>query len=625
MPWRYDPRALRYRDSETGRFLAGGRAAELANAAIEAGQEVTQVMADMVTDGRLSPADWQARMRREIKDAYVQQYMLGRGGRAQMTQADWGSVGGSLSEQYRHLDRKQNNFYGQVQTGDMSADAIAARSRMYMNSAREAYERGQARRLRGSAYDEVRWVLGDAEHCFPAGTEIATPDGVRRIEDVCVGDWVTTRFGPRRVTTLYRSRYTGGMVTITSCGGATRCTPGHPFLTQRGWVRAMHLRNGDQVVLHERVPNGIERHIGLPNADDDEAARGEIDILGLIASLLPALPIAQRLKARMPVPPVAVGLDDHIAALSIDHDLRLDHRVRFVTDAKVVKNREKSLLQLRGLRFLKSSVPFKQLFDYVGAFLPKLECLSAQARRRAGLLRGVMDPHVFGGSRVDDALCGLRGQLQLEPIGFVAHDYGEDAELLTAPLRTVFGVVTNQKRGFLIGPNVSGFIKTSLARVRREVFGIAAGADRAAIVRQMPIRARFAQRSYASPGFAAAFARAPGWALLAWSRRHRNSLRVSRLHLHNVLHTRIIHDSLDVFNLEVENVHEYIADGFVVHNCDDCTGLAGRGWVEIGTLPTVPGAGSTICLTSCKCHLEYRRSDTGEQFEAEAEGVADAV
>jgi len=165
MPWSFDPRALRYRDGETGRFLPRGRALELANQVIDTGGEAANVLADMVTDGRLSPFDWHERMRREIKDAYVQQYLLGRGGRAQMTQADWGSVGGSISDQYRHLDRKLDNFYSQVQAGEMTAGTVAARSNMYINSAREAYERGLKRRLRGSAYDEERWVLGDAEHC----------------------------------------------------------------------------------------------------------------------------------------------------------------------------------------------------------------------------------------------------------------------------------------------------------------------------------------------------------------------------------------------------------------------------------------------------------------------------
>lgn len=41
-------------------------------------------------------------------------------------------------------------------------------------------------------------------------------------------------------------------------------------------------------------------------------------------------------------------------------------------------------------------------------------------------------------------------------------------------------------------------------------------------------------------------------------------------------------------------------------HCDDCQRLNGMGWVAIGTLPTVPRAGATACLTSCNCSIVYR-------------------
>lgn len=166
MPWGYDGRARRYRDAETGQFLSRERARELVDLSIGATGNATDTLAALVADGMLAPADWRVRMRAEIKGEYLRQYILGRGGREQMTAEDFGSIGGTLSEQYRHLDRKEDNFFSQVVTGDLPEGTIAARSRMYINSAREAYERGVRRRLRGSGYDEVAWVLGSTEqHC----------------------------------------------------------------------------------------------------------------------------------------------------------------------------------------------------------------------------------------------------------------------------------------------------------------------------------------------------------------------------------------------------------------------------------------------------------------------------
>jgi len=41
-------------------------------------------------------------------------------------------------------------------------------------------------------------------------------------------------------------------------------------------------------------------------------------------------------------------------------------------------------------------------------------------------------------------------------------------------------------------------------------------------------------------------------------------------------------------------------------HCSGCTSLAALGWVELGSLPTVPRAGATPCLSHCACRIEYR-------------------
>lgn len=146
MAWAYDPRARRYRDTDTGRFLTSEAARGFVDQSLRAGGIVTDQLASLVAQGQLSPEDWRLRMRAEIKGEYVRQYLLGRGGLEQMTAADWGSVGGALSEQYRWLDRRAESFFDQVEAEELSEEEIARRARMYINSAREAYERGQVRR-----------------------------------------------------------------------------------------------------------------------------------------------------------------------------------------------------------------------------------------------------------------------------------------------------------------------------------------------------------------------------------------------------------------------------------------------------------------------------------------------
>lgn len=188
MPYRWDVAAKRYRDTDTGRFLSRDSARTMVDDSLRAGRSATGTLAGLVADGTISAADWRDKMRQEIKEEYIRQYLSAKGGRSQMTPADWGSIGGMLTEQYKYLD----GFYADVLSGDMSEAAIAARARMYVNSAREANERAYSRsqglpdlgRYPGSGSTpcltncrcfleiteteggwNVYWKLGDSEHC----------------------------------------------------------------------------------------------------------------------------------------------------------------------------------------------------------------------------------------------------------------------------------------------------------------------------------------------------------------------------------------------------------------------------------------------------------------------------
>jgi len=118
MPWRWNEKAKRYQNSSTGKFLAQKRVKGYVEESIAASSNVTETLAAMVRGDppKLSSLAWKDAMRQEIKDEYIRQYLLGRGGLSQMTQADWGSVGGMLKRQYSYLDR----FGNEVDLGKLS-------------------------------------------------------------------------------------------------------------------------------------------------------------------------------------------------------------------------------------------------------------------------------------------------------------------------------------------------------------------------------------------------------------------------------------------------------------------------------------------------------------------------
>jgi len=102
-------------------------------------EQITQWMFDRNAGGNVP--EWEFQMREIIKDAYGAAYMLGRGGRFQMSYRDWSYLGRAVSEQYRYL----NNFAAQVVSRPFNAEDVAQavrRANLYPLSARQVMQRG---------------------------------------------------------------------------------------------------------------------------------------------------------------------------------------------------------------------------------------------------------------------------------------------------------------------------------------------------------------------------------------------------------------------------------------------------------------------------------------------------
>lgn len=154
--------AQRYQDTETGRFISRAEVLSFVDASLAASRSASDTLVTLLTEGTLSPLDWREAFREELKREYIREYLSGIGGREVMTQADWGSIGGMLKEQYMFL----NNFTDEIALGNLSEGQIRFRAQMYINSAREAHERARSRAAFKLGADEILWVLyPEAEHC----------------------------------------------------------------------------------------------------------------------------------------------------------------------------------------------------------------------------------------------------------------------------------------------------------------------------------------------------------------------------------------------------------------------------------------------------------------------------
>lgn len=161
--YRWEPDSGRYRDLATGRFVAEKTITnhiDHYNDTIV--KERTRDTTQRLIDGTLTLDQWHTRMARDLKDAYIVNLQIGRGGRAATQFSDYGRVGGRLAFEYRKLDE----FAQQIKAGEAgSAAQILNRAQQYAGGPRTAYFDGQAAAKDEAGLTEERRVLNPAEHC----------------------------------------------------------------------------------------------------------------------------------------------------------------------------------------------------------------------------------------------------------------------------------------------------------------------------------------------------------------------------------------------------------------------------------------------------------------------------
>lgn len=110
-----------------------------------------------------------------------------------------------------------------------------------------------------------------SDYCFVAGTLVATPDGLRPIEQIRVGDAVLSR--DERDNEVVVKHATKIFITpdaalvevrIHEPREAIRATPGHRFYTlDRGWVEAQSLASGEALLDAKGAPVHVESVLRL--------------------------------------------------------------------------------------------------------------------------------------------------------------------------------------------------------------------------------------------------------------------------------------------------------------------------------------------------------------------------
>ena len=119
--------------------------------------------------------------------------------------------------------------------------------------------------LRGAGYIESANTNTD---CFPVGTLVQTPNGLRKIETLSAGELVTTWSERRKewsvvAPVLCRKKHLNSEVMALALedGQEIAVTAAHSLMTSRGWVKVWDITTDDMVLTE----NGFLRCVGLRN------------------------------------------------------------------------------------------------------------------------------------------------------------------------------------------------------------------------------------------------------------------------------------------------------------------------------------------------------------------------
>ena len=169
--WSFDPATAEHVSRETGKRIPIGDMRPVFDDHVRAVRSRVQMNAASLVDGRINAAEFERRMRADVKALHIQGRLLGVGGRDQMTQSEWGKVGYKLRGEYRYL----GGFVRDIEAGRLSDAGIIDRAGKYAgSSAVDQFEEARRGAQKKAGYTEKRRIAAnDAGTCSTCREEAA--------------------------------------------------------------------------------------------------------------------------------------------------------------------------------------------------------------------------------------------------------------------------------------------------------------------------------------------------------------------------------------------------------------------------------------------------------------------
>lgn len=95
------------------------------------------------------------------------------------------------------------------------------------------------------------------DECFVAGTQIKTPTGYKKIEDINIGDEIVCAIGKSTVLGVSKKESNRIVEVLLNDGTRIKCTEDHPFFTTKGWIEASKVEG--ETVIREQDMSSLWR------------------------------------------------------------------------------------------------------------------------------------------------------------------------------------------------------------------------------------------------------------------------------------------------------------------------------------------------------------------------------
>ena len=166
-------RAGRFRSVESGRFVPESEIRDGVDALVRLSASRMADLSRQFRAGQITASQWLTGQLAEIKAVHLAAALAAKGGRSQMTPADYGRVGQQIRVQYQYARQ-------------MVADAISGKARLngrldarasqYANAARVGFEQARRRVAQEAGALRERNVINSSESC--AGCRAQTARGL---------------------------------------------------------------------------------------------------------------------------------------------------------------------------------------------------------------------------------------------------------------------------------------------------------------------------------------------------------------------------------------------------------------------------------------------------------------